>query len=266
AVFLAVSQSGETADTLAAIREAKEKGVPAFGIVNVVGSTIARETDAGVYQHVGPEIGVASTHAFTSQVAILALLSVYLGRQREMSLTTGERVLHELARIPALMRRVIEENEVLEIAKKYSHIKNFFFLGRKYNLPVALEGALKLKEVSYVHAEGIAAGEIKHGAIAMIDKNILSVVIAPKDSVYEKMASTIQEIKARGGPVLAIATEGDSDIVELADDVIFIPKTLEMLTPLLSVLPLQLFAYHFGVLKGFDVDKPRNLAKSVTVE
>lgn len=265
-VFFAISQSGETADTLAAIREAKEKGVPAFGIVNVVGSTVARETDAGVYQHVGPEIGVASTKAFTSQVAILALLSVYLGRQREMSLTTGERVLHELARIPALMRRVIGENKVLEIAKKYSHIQNFFFLGRKYNFPVALEGALKLKEVSYVHAEGIAAGELKHGAIAMIDKNILSVVVAPKDSVYEKMASTIQEIKARGGPVLAIATEGDSEIVELADDVVFIPKTLEMLTPLLSVVPLQLFAYHFGVLKGLDVDKPRNLAKSVTVE
>ncbi len=265
-VFFAISQSGETADTLAAIREAKEKGVPAFGIVNVVGSTIARETDAGVYQHVGPEIGVASTKAFTSQVAILALLSVYLGRTREMSLITGERILHELENIPPLMRRVIERNETKTIAQKYLHIKNFFFLGRKYNFPVALEGALKLKEVSYVHAEGIAAGEIKHGAIAMIDKNILSVVIAPRDSVYEKMISTIQEIKARGGPVLAIATEGDSDIAELADDVLFIPKTLEMLTPLLSVLPLQLLAYHFGVLKGLDVDKPRNLAKSVTVE
>ncbi len=265
-VFFAISQSGETADTLAALREAREKGVPTFGIVNVVGSTITRETDAGVYQHVGPEIGVASTKAFTSQVAILALLSVYLGRQREMSLVTGERVLHELTRIPALMRRVIEKNKVLEISQKYLHIQNFFFLGRKYNFPVALEGALKLKEVSYVHAEGIAAGELKHGAIAMIDKNILSVVIAPKDSVYEKMASTIQEIKARGGPVLAIATEGDSEITELADDVIFIPKTLEMLTPLLSVVPLQLFSYHFGVLRGFDVDKPRNLAKSVTVE
>jgi len=265
-VFFAISQSGETIDTLAAIREAKEKGVPAFGIVNVVGSTIARETDAGVYQHVGPEIGVASTKAFTSQVAILALLSVYLGRMREMSLVTGERVLEELGQIPGRMRRVIERDDTKTIAQKYLHIKNFFFLGRKYNFPVALEGALKLKEVSYVHAEGIAAGEIKHGPIAMIDKNILSVVIAPRDSVYEKMASTIQEIKARGGPVLAIATEGDSDIAELADDVIFIPKTLEMLTPLLSVVPLQLFAYHFGVLKGLDVDKPRNLAKSVTVE
>ena len=265
-VFFAISQSGETADTLAAIREAKEKGVPTFGVVNVVGSTIARETDAGVYQHVGPEIGVASTKAFTSQVAILALLSVYLGRMREMSLVTGERVLDELGQIPGRMRRVIERDDTKTIARKYLHIKNFFFLGRKYNFPVALEGALKLKEVSYVHAEGIAAGEIKHGAIAMIDKNILSVVIAPRDSVYEKMVSTIQEIRARGGPILAIATEGDSDIEELADDVIFIPKTLEMLTPLLSVVPLQLFAYHFGVLKGLDVDKPRNLAKSVTVE
>ena len=265
-VFFAISQSGETADTLAAIREAKEKGVPTFGVVNVVGSTIARETDAGVYQHVGPEIGVASTKAFTSQVAILALLSVYLGRMREMSLVTGERVLDELGQIPGRMRCVIERDDTKTIAQKYLHIKNFFFLGRKYNFPVALEGALKLKEVSYVHAEGIAAGEIKHGAIAMIDKNILSVVIAPRDSVYEKMVSTIQEIRARGGPILAIATEGDSDIEELADDVIFIPKTLEMLTPLLSVVPLQLFAYHFGVLKGLDVDKPRNLAKSVTVE
>ena len=265
-VFFAISQSGETADTLAAIREAKEKGVPTFGIVNVVGSTIARETDAGVYQHVGPEIGVASTKAFTSQVAILALMSVYLGRMREMSLVTGERILHDLGQIPAYMRRIIERDSTKAIAQKYLHIKNFFFLGRKYNFPVALEGALKLKEVSYAHAEGIAAGEIKHGPIAMIDKNILSVVIAPKDSVYEKMISTIQEIKARGGPVLAIATEGDSDIAGLADDVIFIPKTLEMLTPLLFVLPLQLFAYHFGVLKGLDVDKPRNLAKSVTVE
>ena len=265
-VFFAISQSGETADTLAAIREAKEKGVPTFGIVNVVGSTIARETDAGVYQHVGPEIGVASTKAFTSQVAILALMSVYLGRMREMSLVTGERILHDLGQIPAYMRRIIERDSTKAIAQKYLHIQNFFFLGRKYNFPVALEGALKLKEVSYVHAEGIAAGEIKHGPIAMIDKNILSVVIAPKDSVYENMISTIQEIKARGGPVLAIATEGDSEIAQLADDVIFIPKTLEMLTPLLSVVPLQLLAYHFGVLKGFDVDKPRNLAKSVTVE
>jgi glucosamine--fructose-6-phosphate aminotransferase (isomerizing) len=265
-VFFAISQSGETADTLAALREAKEKSVPAFGIVNAIGSTIAREAGSGVYQHVGPEIGVASTKAFTSQVAILALLSVYLGRQRDMSPVLGEEILTALTDIPSLMRGVIKSDDTARLAKKYKDVKNFFYLGRKYNFPVALEGALKLKEISYVHAEGIAAGEIKHGPIAMVDEHLLSIVIAPKDSVYEKMLSTIQEIKARGGPVLAIATEGDDDIRELADDVIYIPKTIEMLTPLLTIVPLQLFAYHFGVLKGLDVDKPRNLAKSVTVE
>lgn len=266
-IFLAISQSGETADTLASLREAKEKGVTTIGIVNVVGSTIARDTDAGVYQHVGPEIGVASTKAFTSQVAILVLLTILLGRQREMSVVMGQRILQELKKIPDLMRRIIEQNnEIKKLAKKYQKYKNFLYLGRKYNLPVAHEGALKLKEISYVHAEGYGAGEMKHGPIAMIDKNFPSIFIAPQDSVYEKMVSNIEEIRARKGPVIAIATEGDTKISEISDDVIFIPKTLEMLTPLLSVVPLQFFAYHFGVMRGHDVDKPRNLAKSVTVE
>lgn len=266
-VFLVVSQSGETADTLAALREAKEKGVLTLGIVNVVGSTMARDTDAGVYQHIGPEIGVASTKAFTSQVAILALFSLLLGRQREMSVVMGERIAWELKKIPDLMRKVITASDSIKnIAKKYQRYNNFLFLGRKYNFPIALEGALKLKEISYVHAEGCSAGEMKHGPIAMIDENFPSVFIAPQDSVYEKMISNMEEVRARGGPVIAIATEGDERIRELADDVIYIPKTLEMLTPLLSVVPLQLFAYHFGVLRGYDVDKPRNLAKSVTVE
>ena len=266
-VMLGISQSGETADTLAALREGREKGVLTLGIVNVVGSTMARETDAGVYQHIGPEIGVASTKAFVSQLGVLTLLTLLLGRQRDMSLVTGQRIASELKRIPDLMRSVLaQEKELKAIAEKYGRYKNFFFLGRKYNLPVALEGALKLKEVSYVHAEGYGAGELKHGPIAMIDAEMPSICIVPQDSVYEKMLSNIQEIKARRGPVLAIATEGDEKVKLIADDVLYVPKTLEMLTPLLTVLPLQLFAYYFGVLKGYDVDKPRNLAKSVTVE
>lgn len=266
-IFLAISQSGETADTAAALREAKEKGVLALGIVNVVGSTIARETDAGVYQHIGPEIGVASTKAFTSQVAILALLTLLFGRSRSMSLVTGQRVARELEKIPGLIRETLRQNDkIRELALKYQKYRDFLYLGRKYNLSVAYEGALKLKEISYVHAEGYGAGEMKHGPIAMIDENFPSIFIAPQDSVYEKMISNLEEIKARRGPVLAIATAGDEKIRELAEDVIYIPKTLEMLTPLLSVIPLQLFAYHFGVLRGYDVDKPRNLAKSVTVE
>ncbi|MFY9462454.1 MAG: glutamine--fructose-6-phosphate transaminase (isomerizing), partial [Candidatus Sungiibacteriota bacterium] len=241
-VFIAISQSGETADTLAALREAKEKGVLTLGIVNVVGSTVARDTDAGVYQHIGPEIGVASTKAFTSQVAILGLVTLLLGRQREMSLVMGERISQELKKIPELMRRILEKKEdIRELAKKYQKYENFLYLGRKYNLPVACEGALKLKEISYVHAEGCGAGEMKHGSIAMIDENFPSIFIAPQDSVYEKMVSNIEEVKARKGPVIAVATEGDERIRDIADDVIYIPKTLEMLTPLLSVVPLQLF-------------------------
>lgn len=266
-VFFAVSQSGETADTLAALREAKEKQMLTLGIVNVVGSTLARETDAGVYQHIGPEIGVASTKAFTSQVAILTLLTLLLGRQRDMSLVTGQRIASELKKIPDLMREVLKRrDEIKKIAEKYAKFGNFVFLGRKYNTPAAYEGALKLKEVSYVHAEAYPAGEMKHGPIAMIDEKFPSVFIAPQDSVYEKIISNMQEVKARKGPIIAIGTEGDKEIGEVADDVIYIPKTLEMLTPLISVVPLQLFAYYIGVCRGYDVDKPRNLAKSVTVE
>lgn len=264
---LVISQSGETADTLAALREAKEKGVPVIGIVNVVGSTIARETDGGIYQHIGPEMGVASTKSFTSQVAILALLTILFGRTREMSLTTGQRIAAELQKIPDLMQHALRHSDhIRRIAEKYQPYQNFLFLGRKYQMPVACEGALKLKEISYVHAEGYGAGELKHGSIAMIDKNFPSVCIVLADSMREKMISNIQEIKARGGPIIAIATEEDDEITSIADDVIFIPKTLEALSPLISAVPLQLFAYHFGVLRGCDVDKPRNLAKSVTVE
>ncbi|MDP3947618.1 MAG: glutamine--fructose-6-phosphate transaminase (isomerizing) [bacterium] len=265
--LLVISQSGETADTLAALREAKQKGVMTLGIVNVVGSTLARETDAGIYQHIGPEIGVASTKAFTSQVSILALLMLFLGRQRELSVVMGKRIAEELQAIPGLVREVLKTRDAVRgVADRYRDFNNFLYLGRKYNYPVAMEGALKIKEISYVHAEGVSAGEMKHGPIAMIDSSFPSIFIAPKDSVYEKNISNIEEVKARGGPVIAIATEGDKEIAELADDVLYIPKTLEMLTPILAVIPLQLFAYEFGMARGLDVDKPRNLAKSVTVE
>ena len=264
---LAISQSGETADTLAAIREAKNKGAMTLGIVNVVGSTIARETDAGVYNHAGPEIGVASTKAFTSQLSILALLTLFLGRQRDMSFVMGKRIAEELAKVPKQIRSILHSSKEIEkIAKRYAKFSDFLYLGRKYNFPIAMEGALKLKEISYVHAEGYPFGEMKHGPIALIDTNFPTMAIAANDSVYEKTISGIQEIKARNGKVIAIATKGDKDIQKLADDVFFIPKTLEMLTPLISVIPLQLFAYHFAVGKNLDVDKPRNLAKSVTVE
>ncbi|MDO8577364.1 MAG: glutamine--fructose-6-phosphate transaminase (isomerizing) [Candidatus Wildermuthbacteria bacterium] len=264
---LFISQSGETADTLASLKEVKEKGGLALGIVNVVGSSIARETDAGVYNHAGPEIGVASTKAFTSQLAVLSLLTLLLGRQRQLSLVMGQRIAKEIARIPELVSQILSRASFIEVlAQTYKGLENFLYIGRKYNYPVALEGALKLKEISYVHAEGYGAGEMKHGPIALIDENFPTIAIVPSDSVYEKMISNIQEIKARNGKVIAIATEGNEDIKNIVDDVFYIPKTLEMLTPLLSVIPLQLFAYYMGVLRGHDVDKPRNLAKSVTVE
>jgi len=262
-----VSQSGETADTLAALREMKEKGILTIGITNVVGSTQARETDAGVYARSGPEIAVASTKAFLGQLAILSLLTVYLGRQRDMALVMGKRIISELTKLPELARQILKQSpEIQKLAKGYKDYKNFWFIGRKYNAPIASEGALKLKEISYLHAEGVAGGELKHGPIALIDENFPTIAICPSDSVYEKMVSNIQEIKAREGRVLAIATEGNEDIKKIADDVIYIPKTLEMLTPMLSVIPLHLFAYYLAVLLGYDVDKPRNLAKSVTVE
>ncbi len=262
-----VSQSGETADTLAALREAKRKNILTLGIVNTVGSTIARETDAGVYNHIGPEIGVASTKAFTSQVGVLALLTLFLGRQRKMSLVMGQRIANELKRLPDWVTKTLKESgKIKKLAKKYYKAKDFLFVGRKYNFPIALEGALKLKEISYIHAAGYGAGEMKHGPIALIDKNFPTLGIAPQDSVYEKMISNLHELKARGSPLIVLATEGDREIKKLTNDIIYIPKTLEMLTPILSVVPLQLFAYWCAVFRGCDVDKPRNLAKSVTVE
>lgn len=264
---LFISQSGETADTIAPLREAKNKSVLTLGIVNVVGSTIARDTDAGIYNHAGPEIGVASTKAFTSQLTVLAMLTVFLGRQRSMSLTMGRRITEELEKLPAFVEKILKDTDTIKkLAKKYKNAQNMFYLGRKYNYPIALEGALKLKEISYVHAEGYGGGEMKHGPIALIDKNFPTFNIMPKDSVYEKMVSNVEEIKARGGPIIALTTKGNKDIAKLTNDVVYIPKTLEMLTPVLSVIPLQLFAYYIGVMRGHDVDKPRNLAKSVTVE
>lgn len=265
--MILVSQSGETADTLAALKEAKRKGALTLGIVNVVGSTIARETDAGIYNHAGPEIAVASTKALASQISIMALLAMFLGRGRNMSLTHGREIAGELRKIPEKMKEILKSSDqVMETAKKYASYDNFFYLGRKYNYPVALEGALKLKEISYAHAEGMSAGEMKHGPIALIDKNFPTIFVVPQDSAYEKTISNIEEVRARGGKVIAIASFGDEKIKELADDVIYIPKIIEMLSPLLSIVPLHLFAYYMAVLNGRDVDKPRNLAKSVTVE
>ncbi len=262
-----VSQSGETADTLAALREMKAKGVLSLGITNVVGSSQSRETDAGVYTRSGPEIAVASTKAFLGQLVTLAMITVYLGRQRDMALVMGKRIISELLELPELAKQVLsQKEEIKRIAEKYKNYRDFWFIGRKYNYPIALEGALKLKEISYVHAEGVAGGELKHGPLALVDENCPTVAICPSDSVYEKMISNIEEVKARRGPVIAIATVGNEEIKDIADDVIYIPKTLEMLTPVLSVIPLHLFAYYFADSLGRDIDKPKNLAKSVTVE
>ncbi|MBI2676463.1 MAG: glutamine--fructose-6-phosphate transaminase (isomerizing) [Candidatus Yanofskybacteria bacterium] len=260
---LFISQSGETADTIAALWKAnRQKGIT-LGLVNVVGSTIARETKAGVYNHAGLEIGVASTKAFISQVTILNLIALYLSENKSLKRKLSE----ELALIPKKIELILKQNrQIKSLAKKYLKFKNFMFIGRKYNYPTAIEGALKLKEISYVHAEGKTAGELKHGPIALIEPNFPTVALVNKNSVYEKMLSNLQEIKARKGKIIAIATSGDKKIAGLADDVIFVPKTLEPLEPLLNIVPLQLFAYHFGTLLGYDVDKPRNLAKSVTVE
>jgi len=264
---LAISQSGETADTLASLKEAKQKGALTLGIVNVVGSTMSRETDAGVYTHSGPELAVASTKAFTSQLAALALITLHMGRQRGMSLVMGQRIVRELKSLPVLIERTLAlAPQVKKLAKKYYKSENMFFIGRKYNYAIALEGALKLKELSYIHAEGEAAGELKHGPLALIDKAFPTFGIVLSDSVYEKTYSNLEEIKARGGPILALATEGDAAILKLTSDVVFLPKTLEMLSPILAAIPVQLFAYYCAVFRGRDVDKPRNLAKSVTVE
>jgi glutamine---fructose-6-phosphate transaminase (isomerizing) len=262
-----ISQSGETADTLAALREMKKKGILSLGITNVVGSSQARETDAGVYTRSGPEIAVAATKSFLGQLAVLTMMTVFFGRQREMSLVLGKRIVKELSKIPELTREVLKKApEIEKLAKKYKEFKNFFFIGRKYNFPIASEGALKLKEIAYLHAEAYPGGELKHGPLALIDKTIPTIAICPSDSVYDKMVSNIQEVKAREGPVISIATEGDKQIKKLVDDVIFIPKTLEMLTPFLSVIPLHLFAYYVARELGCDIDKPKNIAKSLTVE
>jgi glucosamine--fructose-6-phosphate aminotransferase (isomerizing) len=265
--IIALSQSGETADTLAAIKEAKRKGAGLLGIVNVVGSSIARATDAGVYNHAGPEIGVASTKIFVSQLTILTLLALLIGRHQNLSLTDGVGAIKGLLALPDQVQKILsQDNHIQAIAEKYYRCSNWLFLGRKYGYPIALEGALKLKEVSYIHAEGYAAGEMKHGPIALISPEMPTVAIAPQDAMYEKMASNIQEIKSRKGPVIAIATEGDDQIREFVDDVIEIPAALDYLNPILSVIPCQLLAYHCARLLNRDVDKPRNLAKSVTVE
>ncbi len=266
-IIFVISQSGETADTLAALREAAYRGATVLGICNVVGSSIARETHGGVYLHAGPEIGVASTKAFTSQLTVLALLTLLLGRMRRISSSEGVAIAKALEAIPKQVSKILKQNDrIKEIARIYAKHNNFLYLGRSYNFPVALEGALKLKEISYVHAEGYPAAEMKHGPIALIDKDMPSVVIAIKDSIYEKVISNIQEIKARGGRVIAVATEGDREIEKHAQHVIYIPRTIPMLTPLLSVIPLQLLAYHIAAERGCEIDQPRNLAKSVTVE
>jgi glucosamine--fructose-6-phosphate aminotransferase (isomerizing) len=266
-VVIGISQSGETADTLAAVREARLKGALALGIVNVVGSTIARECDAGVYLHAGPEIGVASTKAFTSQVVVAALMSVFLGRRRHLSQAEATQILTELQAIPAAVKRILEQSDkIKKIAAEYVEQNNWLYLGRGYNYPVALEGALKLKEISYIHAEGLPAAEMKHGPIALISKGMPVVTVAPHSAQYDKVFSNIEEVRSRGGHIIAVATEGDSEIAKKAHHVIEIPECLDCLQPLLTVVPLQLLAYHAAVLLGRDVDKPRNLAKSVTVE
>jgi glucosamine--fructose-6-phosphate aminotransferase (isomerizing) len=266
-VVIAISQSGETADTLAALREAKEKGAMALGIVNAVGSTIARETDAGVYLHVGPEIGVASTKAFTGQVTVLSLIAAMLGRRRHMSHAATREYLLGLSRTPEAVEQTLElTSQCRQIAARYIETNNWLYLGRGMQYPIALEGALKLKEISYIHAEGLPAAEMKHGPIALITEDMPVVVTAIKDHLYEKVISNIEEVRSRGGHVIAIATEGDDQIQSLADDVLYIPDVPVVQQPLVSVIPLQLLAYHAAVLRGCDVDKPRNLAKSVTVE
>ncbi len=267
-VVLVISQSGETADTLAAIREAKKKGALTLGIVNAVGSTISRETTAGVYNHAGPEVSVASTKAFTSQVSILVLLAVFLGRQRSLKAARASALLDALESVPKLIEQLLkkENGNIKKLAKRYAKYNNMLYIGRKYQFPIALEGALKIKEIAYIHAEGYAAGEMKHGPIALIDKDMPTIVLAPRDSVYEKTLAAIEETRARGGKVLAITTKDAKEVIKQADDCIIIPKTEEALMPLLSTVAVQLLAYYAAVARGHDVDKPRNLAKSVTVE
>jgi glucosamine--fructose-6-phosphate aminotransferase (isomerizing) len=264
---VAISQSGETADTLEAMRVARAMGSPLIGIVNVVGSSIARECDGGIYLHAGPEIGVASTKAFTSQITALLLLGLYLGRRRGLSVAQGRELVHQLARLPELLSQTLELEPVIEeIARHYADERNFLYLGRGVNFPVALEGALKLKEISYIHAEGYPAAEMKHGPIALIDENMPVVFIAPRDHVYQKVLANMQEVRARGGRMIAITTEGNGEVGNLVDHQLRVPRTPPLLSSIVTSVPLQLLAYHIAVLRGCDVDKPRNLAKSVTVE
>lgn len=266
-LVLAISQSGETADTLAALKEAQQKGATALAICNGVGSTIARTSDGGVYLHAGPEIGVASTKAFTSQVTVLAMIALLLGRQRRLSFEAGSDIVKAMQELPELVDQTLKlSDQIAGIAHQYVKANNFLYLGRHYNYPVAMEGALKLKEISYIHAEGYPAAEMKHGPIALIDENMPVVVIAPKDALFDKVISNVREIKARGGKVIAISTADCHPLDEIADHLITVPKTCPMLMPIVTCVPLQLLAYHIAVLRGNDVDQPRNLAKSVTVE
>jgi glucosamine--fructose-6-phosphate aminotransferase (isomerizing) len=266
-VVCAISQSGETADTLAALREAREKGALGLGIVNTVGSTIARETDAGIYLHVGPEIGVASTKAFTGQVTVLAMLAAFLGRRKHLSPANFENFIEALDQIPNQIEKVLEQSsDIRRVAEKLAERENWLYLGRGYNYPVALEGALKIKEISYVHAEGMPAAEMKHGPIALVNKGMPAVFIATHSSQYDKIIGNIEEVKARGGTTVAVITEGDEEICHKCDFCFTVPKTIEPLEPLLTIIPLQLLAYHVAVIRGCNIDKPRNLAKSVTVE
>jgi glutamine--fructose-6-phosphate transaminase (EC 2.6.1.16) len=273
-VVIVISQSGETADTLAALREAKSRGALVMGICNVVGSSIARETHCGVYTHAGPEIGVASTKAFTAQVTVLALIALSLGYRRTLSDAEVKTFIHELYLLPEKVRRILSQNElIVQIAQTFKDARNFLYLGRGVNFPIALEGALKLKEISYIHAEGFPAGEMKHGPNALIDERLPVVMVMPREVGnpasevrYEKALSNLQEVKARDGRVIAVVTEGDTQAAALAEYVIPIPATSELLSPVLAVVPLQLLAYHIAVRRGCDVDQPRNLAKSVTVE
>ncbi|MGA1400789.1 MAG: glutamine--fructose-6-phosphate transaminase (isomerizing), partial [Phycisphaerales bacterium] len=266
-VVVAISQSGETADTLAALQEAKQRGAIALGLVNVVGSSISRETDAGVYLRVGPEIGVASTKAFLGQVAVATMLAAFIGRRRFLSAEAVRELMEQMDRIPSHIERILaQSDEIRKATARYVERDNWLFLGRGYNYPVALEGALKLKEISYIHAEGMPAAEMKHGPIALIDDGMPVVFVATRNSQYEKILSNIEEVRSRGGHVLAVATEGDEEIRRHAEEIFWVPDVPEPLQPLLTVVPLQLLAYHAALMRGRDVDKPRNLAKSVTVE
>jgi glucosamine--fructose-6-phosphate aminotransferase (isomerizing) len=263
----AITQSGETADTLGALREMKRQGHPTLAICNVVGSSIAKESDGGIYLHAGPEIGVASTKAFTSQCVALTMLALYFGRLRHLSHAQGTRIIEKLQALPDQVQQALATDaEVRRIAARYYHCNNFLYLGRQYNFPVALEGALKLKEISYIHAEGYPAAEMKHGPIALVDEHTPSVFVVPQGAVFDKIMSNLEEIKARGGPVIAITSGEGNRVADLADDVIEVPEVDDFLQPIVTSIPLQLLAYHIAILRGCDVDKPRNLAKSVTVE